>query len=238
MPGVTRIGKHVFAADPLDLLERETSPDTPSVGVVRIFAKTDMISYVLDSEGGEVPLALHQWTPPFSAEATVGEFNATREAGGLALIADTLFAKPLVIPEHTIEFTAMCVFVQSPAPGKSIRMGIYHHGISTTFPTDPDALLVDAGTADISTTGMKEISVSVTLSPGFYWLAIVSDSSVAKLHTDALESAKSITLLASNGLAVYQLSKAHTFGPLPDPFGTADRTIVSVTPYRTMLRVA
>lgn len=61
--------------------------------------------------------------------------------------------------------------LQSGAVG---RLGIWATNLSTGL---PGSLLLDAGTIDGSSTGFKEITISLALNPGRYWLGYVSQSS-------------------------------------------------------------
>ena len=115
----------------------------------------------------------------------------------------------------------------------SIRMGIYaHDGID-----DPGDLIVDAGTASVASTGIKEIAITETLDPGLYWLAIVSDSSVAKFYSDFLTTALALTVVAASSIGVYYFTTAHVFAALPDPFGATTRTAIAISPFRLQLKV-
>jgi len=54
--------------------------------------------------------------------------------------------------------------------GCKVRLGIYADGGAGL----PGSLLIDAGQADGDSTGLKDVACSITLLPGCYWLASVS----------------------------------------------------------------
>ena len=94
------------------------------------------------------------------------------EVGGtttLTLVANTLYGAPFLVPVGNT-YTSINLEVTTLAGGKSIRLGIY-----TDTNGAPNALVLDAGTISAATTGGKQIVISQVLSPGWYWLAGVSD---------------------------------------------------------------
>lgn len=71
----------------------------------------------------------------------------------------------------TATATRIAVNVQSAGPaGSIIRLGIYSNDATTD---KPNALLLDAGTVAVSTTGWKAITISQALTAGTYWLAAI-----------------------------------------------------------------
>lgn len=73
---------------------------------------------------------------------------------------------PLIVDvAHT--FTAIGVEVAAVAAGSVIRLGVYADNVG-----QPGDLILDAGTVDSTTTGIKSITgLTLTLNPGVYWLA-------------------------------------------------------------------
>ena len=59
--------------------------------------------------------------------------------------------------------------------GSVCRLGIYRDNGAI----GPDALVLDAGTVDTSTTGRKEATISQALTPDLYWLAVVAQGAPA-----------------------------------------------------------
>jgi len=72
---------------------------------------------------------------------------------------------------QTTTFTKIGTYVTVSTAGALLRMGIYNwsNGIATTR-------ILDAGTVSVAPTGIAEISISQTLSPGVYALACVCDA--------------------------------------------------------------
>jgi len=68
-------------------------------------------------------------------------------------------------------YIRISTYVSSAATAGSARLGIYGMGADYW----PDALLLDAGTVDVSVMGLKEVVISLALAPGWYWTAFVAD---------------------------------------------------------------
>ena len=80
--------------------------------------------------------------------------------------------KPIYIKESTT-FTSIAAFVNSAGGAGSVaRLGIYNAD-SKGMPT---TLLLDAGTVATTSTGLKAITISQTLSAGKYYLALVGQT--------------------------------------------------------------
>lgn len=80
------------------------------------------------------------------------------------------FATPLMMPTVTLDRIG-CDVTTVGSAGAVIRLGIYADGGGY-----PDALILDAGTLDATSTGgtnIREITISQTLNMGLYWLAFV-----------------------------------------------------------------
>ena len=71
-----------------------------------------------------------------------------------------------------------CETTTSPGSG-NIRLGIF------ACDTDglPGALVLDAGQVDSATAAVKEITISQSLSPGRYWLAVASQGATVSIRT-------------------------------------------------------
>jgi hypothetical protein len=99
----------------------------------------------------------------------------TRRGTGVttaALTANRRFFVPVYVSE-TRTFTEIAVVVTVAAASSSIRLGIRNCNQATGQPT---TLILDAGTVDSSTTGLKQITgLSQSLSPGWYILEITSN---------------------------------------------------------------
>lgn len=99
--------------------------------------------------------------------------NLTSAATTQALTADRLYCIPLVVcRDFSIDRIAIQV-TTAGAAGTKARLGIYENGTNL----HPGDLLVDLGTVDVDSTGVKVITISPTqaLTKGVYWLAVISD---------------------------------------------------------------
>ena len=93
-------------------------------------------------------------------------FRSTGNQTAVAATASRLcylpveFGAPLTIDRLGVSIT-------TAGAGSTVRLGIYASAANGY----PGALLLDAGTIDSSTTGLKEITMSLAVRAGRYWLA-------------------------------------------------------------------
>lgn len=138
--------------------------------------------------------------------------------------ANVLRAIPFVCPKD-ITLDRIAIQVTGTAAGDT-RLGIYRATSTTNL--YPDALVLDAGTVSVGSTGLKSITISQALEAGtLYWFVYVSDVAPATRGM-----ASSINVFgADNALGTGMgsaLSVAFTYGTLPGTFpGSA--TILSNT---------
>ncbi len=92
--------------------------------------------------------------------------------------AGLLMAIPFWVPEAFLADRIACE-VTTAAASSTVRLGIYN----TSMLDQPNILVVDAGTVDSSTTGVKELTISQVLRPGLYWLAAVPQGGSPTLRT-------------------------------------------------------
>jgi len=130
--------------------------------------------------------------------------------------ANMIFAIPFAVVD-AITVTRMAIHVTSAYAG-SARLGIY----SDDGNLYPSALVIDAGTVDVSTTGLKEIvSMSTGLSAGsLYWLVIVSDTTpyMASIISSSIWSLLGFEPTSLNDMGYYMWTVAFTFAALPATF--------------------
>lgn len=150
------------------------------------------------------------------------------------MVQDTLVGQPFYVPSrHTYDRIALNVTgVES---GKSVRLGIYKHDGQNVV---PGALLLDAGVVSMNTEGSQELTISQTLSPGWHWLACLSDA----IGTGRLVASG---LVGGDPMLGYDdvdntsfhrfVTRSFTYGTLPDPFGTVDSYALGSIP-RVWLR--
>jgi len=105
---------------------------------------------------------------PGQVYETTGGASAGTANRSLALLA----AVPFFIPTE-IEAKSLAVRVTTATTGGLVRLGIY---TADSFDR-PGTLVLDAGTVDGSTIGLKTIEISQVLSPGLYYLAEVKQGS-------------------------------------------------------------
>lgn len=142
-------------------------------------------------------------------------FGATA-ASTFAITANRLYALPFFCPVLFI-MGQIDINVTTLAAG-NVRLGIYEDNGKCA----PGKLLLDAGTVDVSATGVKGVTVTKNLRGGkLYWLALVSDvaptlrASVADSH---LVSFFGLSSALSTALGAFYY-KSFTYAALPDPFG-------------------
>lgn len=94
--------------------------------------------------------------------------NGTGVNSSSQAVTDKLTAVPfLVLQEETFDRVGMYCLTAAE--------GLVRGGIYSDNNLEPASLIADFGTFDVSTTGSKEIVINLTLSPGVYWLAYVSN---------------------------------------------------------------
>lgn len=138
--------------------------------------------------------------------------------------ANRLYAVPVYVSE-TNTFSKIGMEVTTGLAGNA-RVGIYN------IDTDglPSTLVLDAGTFTTNAAAEKEVTISQSLSHGWYYLAFVSDVAV-EVRAAAATGAGAFVLGGQSSLlsvgTAYAPYVALTYGALPASFGTA--TIVNMT---------
>ena len=193
-------------------------------------ANTSHSHAIADTTGLQAALdAIH---PGFRTNYYYSSFNGYT-AAARALVANRLFYTPFFVP-RTTTFTRIGVNVSVLAASSTIRLGIYNNGNGVPS----GAPLLDAGTVSGATTGEKEITISQTLTPGWYWLAVVSDG-VPQLTADnntTLGFRPNMGFATGAGGGYGILQEDITFGALPS-VGTAIDGPLSAHPFRIWLRI-
>lgn len=142
------------------------------------------------------------------------------QASVYTLAQDTLVGQPFFVPSwHT--YDRIAVNVDTAESGKSLRLGIYAHDYDDAV---PGALLVDAGTVSLSSTGKQELTISQGLCAGWYWLGCLADATGTARLVGARNSNAGDPLLGyddADGTDFHRyVTRSATFGSVPDPFGT------------------
>lgn len=161
-----------------------------------------------------------------------GEFSTPQTTNTLAISSNTLYAMLFPVGMRTT-FTRIAIDVTATAVGNA-RLGIYAADGTGGV---PGTLVLDAGTVSVDTsTGVKQVTISQTLDPGFYWTTVVSDVTPtlrAILNTNGPYVAS--VGVAAPGTGDTQYSIAHTYGALPTPFGSGSWAAANIP--MVMLRV-
>jgi hypothetical protein len=185
-----------------------------------------------DAAAQRVTLEVPEPHPGFRPNYYYSSFNGYT-AGARALVANRMFLSPFFVPRLTT-FTRIGCNVAVLAASSLIRLGIYANanGVPTGTP------ILDAGGVFGATTGEKEIIISKSLAPGWYWLAVVSDG-VPQLTADtnatlAFRPNMGFATGAGTGYAIMQ--QDITFGALPSIGSPIDGPL-SAHPYRIWLRI-
>lgn len=111
--------------------------------------------------------------------------------------AGLLMAIPFWVPEAFLADRIACE-VTTAAASSTVRLGIY----DSSLLDQPNAVVLDAGTVDASTTGVKEITISQVLRPGLYWLAAVpqgGNPTLRSLGNSSLPPVSADTFVGTSG---------------------------------------
>jgi hypothetical protein len=103
--------------------------------------------------------------------------------------ANVLRAYPFIVHKKTV-FDRIAMNVTTLLSPSFIRFGIYRDGGNLY----PSGLVVDSGAVSGATTGVKSVTISVTLDPGIYWLAY-NTNSAATLQVRQFAVASMIPML-------------------------------------------
>lgn len=97
-----------------------------------------------------------------------GTFGYSNGSGTMSVTIGSMYVRPFWLPVRR-SFDRIAVNVATAAATSVLRSGIYSHESGV-----PTSLIVDGGTASAATTGLKELTISATLEPGLWWLAVVA----------------------------------------------------------------
>jgi hypothetical protein len=115
------------------------------------------------------------------------------------------------------------------AAGALVRLGVYGDNGSLY----PGSLILDAGSVDASTTDTKPIAIDLTLEPGVYWLAALSNDGT--IGVKRIFSAAPFYVTPDAGFGRWTVSYA--YGSLPNPYPSGGGRATNWVP-AIMLRVA
>lgn len=163
----------------------------------------ELLALIAEIESGN--LAFTRW------DATQRiTFNTSAALTTRALTANTLVAMPIVIGAAGTA-RRIGVEVTTEVNPSAARLGIYDNSYGKA---QPGNLLLDAGTVDTSTTGFKEISISLAMKPGQYWLVIAPNEAITvrAISTGILWP----MLLGLTNTRPLSGSRSFTYAALPD----------------------
>src|SRR3989304_8509168 len=95
-----------------------------------------------------------------------------KNINGTAWAIPIYFEKPQTISALMLEVTT------SAASSNGIKVALYNAGADR----NPSSLLLDAGTVDAATTGIKTLVISQAVAKGLYWLVIRTESNSAVIR--------------------------------------------------------
>lgn len=120
----------------------------------------------------------------------------------------------LFIARRAVTLDRIGISVTTAAASTVARLGIYRDD-GTGF---PGALLLDAGEVDVSTTGGKEIIISQAITPGAYWLTMMTNGSTVTIESMPQGSQNGwfgYGTLTANGAGSFSYEAGpQTYGPL------------------------
>lgn len=180
----------------------------------RILARRDYDLSAYRAKGS----TLNQWftSPTTGTALTTG-----------APAANTLYAIPFIVSK-VMTIDTLAINVTTLGSGSTPRVGIYADNGNSY----PGALVADAGTQSGATTGVKSYTTNlpVTLDPGLYWLAYVTNATAPTIRTFAVASMNPVLGFPSTLGTAANLgwSVAFTFGALPSTFTAGGAGITAV----------
>ena len=174
---------------------------------------------------------------------SVGRFTAGRwyhspgPRSNLNMVVDRAYASPFIV-SYTGSFDRMVLHVTTAAESGAVaRLGVYADSGGGL----PGALVFDAGSVAIDSTGSKEVTINETLSPGLYWVVTVAqDSGTSPTVNGTLGQRQMVARIASAGTsdaAGYRDNSSSITGAMPATFPTASLDAQSPMP-RTQMRAS
>lgn len=175
--------------------------------------------------------------PPLVAgrfyETTVSMSSQT--AGVVTVTLGVLYVSRWFIPSTT---TAVSIGIQvtTAIAASNVRLGIYNDSAGV-----PGSLVVDGGAVATATTGFKTVTISQSLSPGWYWIGGVFSHGIATRRVTGLTATGDIWCIdgftSNTDVTPHEgFSVAQAYGALPDPF-TGGGALMTTSVPRFMLGI-
>lgn len=155
----------------------------------------------------------------YTSEAMVGAGTAVAPSVNL------LYAIPIYIAVTTrITKVGLNTVAAATVGGATARLGIFNNNYGTRVPS---TLLIDAGAVDTTVApGEIEATISQTVGPGWYWLAVMFSSITSLTITMHASSGFSTGLhgatTGAGGVSVIRVAQA--YGAMPSVFPTVVST--------------
>jgi hypothetical protein len=145
-----------------------------------------------------------------------------------------LYAVPLYLPD-TCRVNALICSVTTGSAGNA-RMGLYTD--SGGYPAT--SLLVATEITTIGTSGLKQQLVNLTLPCGFYWGAIVFDSTPTMQEDDNASGTNMNWLGGTSGTDITGhagITVTHAYDALPTPSFTGGGVLATTVQPRILMRI-
>jgi hypothetical protein len=180
-------------------------------------------------------LAVVRPTPKFVVES--GKFWILAGPGAVAtqlLTQSQEVAVPFEVVSQ-VSITELDVEVTTAAASSTIRLGIRAHDPATGEPKS-GAPLVDAGTIDSSTTGVKPkaLAAPLVLTPGWYWYTITAQGGAPTVRSSPAYALlqpmpiKGATAAALSAATVGGYFQSGVTGALPNTWASSPNTAANV----------
>lgn len=192
---------------------------TPQIGIygkVEADAAIAAHAAILDAHHRSVheDLLVGKWFTPAPVIAT---------AQTTSLDVDKLYAYHLAIA-RALTIDRLGLFVSVAGAG-SARLGIYNDNGNVY----PGSLLLDAGAVDISSTGIKQSTISQALTKGLYWLAIICSAEITVYKGAWAYSPLGRSNSTLKAVYSHRYKSGVGYGALPDPFPSGAGLTTSAT---------
>lgn len=201
------------------------SPNQLGTGVIvgTEFLRADQ-TYVLDARSAEA--YQHSGTGGAGAVYYLANSVQNTALSTGAPSANTMRAMPFIAPAPGATISEVAFNVTTALSG-NYRIGIYDN--SSDGELYPNNLLFDSGSISTATTGVKTATPSLAISPGrLYWLVVLGDAAPT-IRTLSVNNCGTIlgygTAMGTAGNV--GISRAYTYGALPDPFGSGGSYITA-----------
>lgn len=156
--------------------------------------------------------------PPHISGLYYGQWSLQAYQSAGTVSANTLLLVPFLAPSAR-SYDRIRVY-QSGAGAAN-----YHLGVYGPFTGTPGSLplIVDSGQIALSAAGAAEATINITIGPGWYFLAYVSDQARTITRNGSGTSFNSLgdTTPTTSGTANWRMSSALSYGSLPSPSPSA-----------------